>query len=181
MHLKKFFPSDEDTHNLSQELHATSNYKILCFQYTDIHCNSKIISRLCQLLQMLVYEDSLVLIGYSLLTRLNVSLLYLLNYTFYSVELQRHDKVGCLIILKNYKNDANILKIWNKINITENALRTEGKTILSLFPVSCLCGKIYYYNECSVYFQKSRLDNISFSLFRLVCISQDCRVQSLDY
>lgn len=169
--MKKFFPSNEDTHNLLQELHTTLNCKILCFQYTDIPCDSKIISRLCQLLQMLVYKDSLVLIGYSLLTRLNVSLLYLLSYTFHSIELQSHDKVGCLIILKNYKNDASILKIWEKINITENALRTEGKTILSLLPVSYLYGKTYYCNKCIVYFLKSRSDNVSFSLFRLGCIS----------
>ncbi|XP_043674264.1 cap-specific mRNA (nucleoside-2'-O-)-methyltransferase 2-like isoform X1 [Vespula pensylvanica] len=160
LHLKKFFPSNEDTHNLLQELHTTLNCKILCFQYTDIPCDSKIISRLCQLLQMLVYKDSLVLIGYSLLSRLNVSLLYLLSYTFHSIELQSHDKVGCIIILKNYKNDASILKIWEKINITENALRTEGKTILSLLPVSYLCDWAAYPKivECNHWIIKKYLN-----------------------
>ncbi|XP_015185420.1 PREDICTED: cap-specific mRNA (nucleoside-2'-O-)-methyltransferase 2 [Polistes dominula] len=140
LQLKNYsFPSDEDTVNLLQELHITSNYLTLCLQYTNLNYNSTLIFQIYELLYTLVIHENLVLIGYSLLTRLNISLLYLLNYTFESMELIPHEKVGCLIILKNYKNNPNIFKMWEKIVQINKKLQTEGKTVLSLIPISHLC------------------------------------------
>ncbi|XP_014616510.1 PREDICTED: cap-specific mRNA (nucleoside-2'-O-)-methyltransferase 2 [Polistes canadensis] len=162
LQLKSCFPSDEDTVNLLQELNITPSYITLCFQYTDLHYNSTLISKIYELLCTFVIDDNLVLIGYSLLTRLNISLLYLLNYTFESMELIPHKKVGCLIILKNYKNNANIFKMWEKIVKTDKKLRTEGKTILSLIPISHLCDWKAYSKivECNHWIFKTYLNYI---------------------
>ncbi|KAK2575014.1 hypothetical protein KPH14_008761 [Odynerus spinipes] len=138
LRLKKHFPSDEDTDYLLQQICRTSDYKTLILRYTSIYDSSRIISKLWEQIQILSDGDSLVLIGYSLLTHLNVSLLYLLHYAFRILKLKPHDKVGCLIILKHYKNDADILRLWKKIISTENELRNEGKATLSFIPVTCL-------------------------------------------
>lgn len=162
MNLKISFPSDEDTNELLKKIYETSSYKTLTFRYTDIYSSFRFISKLYEVLQTLSQGDNLVIIGYTLLTHLNISLLYLLMHIFDILKLKPHEKVGCIIILKNYKNNANIMQLWRVIYNMQSELQKEGKTILSPVPIIHLYDWVAYSHivQCNHWIIKTYLNYV---------------------
>ncbi|XP_057328237.1 cap-specific mRNA (nucleoside-2'-O-)-methyltransferase 2 isoform X1 [Microplitis mediator] len=116
----------------------------LSFQYDLEFHNYNTAKKVYDMIIRLKEHETLVLIGYSLLTQFNVGILYLLSHTFEHVTMELISDLGCIIRLENYcvKNQTiNKLKdILQAFNIAEN----NGQDIISVVPITTLCvNKIY--------------------------------------
>ncbi|XP_033323110.2 cap methyltransferase 2 [Megalopta genalis] len=139
------YPHIKKVTRLKKEILSKRGRKIITFQYTDIYDSHRIIVNICETVHSLDTGDILVLVGYSLLTCLNVGLLYLLSCTFDSLIIQHSTDIGSMIILKNYRCDKEILKNFTDIkDISSNIQQTE-RAVLQIIPATILyeCDLLY--------------------------------------
>ncbi|XP_076626936.1 cap methyltransferase 2 [Colletes latitarsis] len=137
MEYKIQFPSIKTLNKFKNETRKT-NYEILSFHYTDIYDSHEVITKICDALQNLTNEDTLILIGYSLLTHLNVGLLYLISCAFNSVELKLCKSMGLKISLNHYNYDLKILKQLLEIKTVSSNAQERGYAILEIIDASFL-------------------------------------------
>ncbi|XP_043274576.1 uncharacterized protein [Venturia canescens] len=118
--------------------------KVLNFEYTSQPNNHKLINQIYNALSNVEKNQSLVLLGYSMLSRLNVGLLYFLARTFDSVEIEPSDKCGCIITLKDFKEVEAVKKIFEQIIVASRAAEQIGHAVLSVLPITKLCDSLQY-------------------------------------
>lgn len=123
-----------------QEEHQ-SEKKVLNFEYTSPPDNHKLINRIYDALSNQEKDQSLFLLGYSMLSRLSVGLLYLLARSFESVEIEPSDKLGCIVTLRAYKEVEEVKKIFETILRASKAAEASGQVVLSVLPITTLCGE----------------------------------------
>lgn len=117
--------------------------RVYCFGYTpDVENN--LITRIFEIAEKIETNGTIVLLGYCLLTQLNVGILYLLAHAFETLEMSVTKDLGLIVTLKNAKNletRTRIIEIFKEIStISENA-RNKDKLVISIFPIIKLCGK----------------------------------------
>lgn len=122
----------------------TNNYKYLSFKESFHVNNNKTLNKINKKLKSISKGDSLVLIGYSLLTQLNVGVLYLLAHTFQSLGIIMNEKFGCIIILKYNLLIHSILECFKEVHKAIIKAEAVGETVLSVLPITKLCGKKYF-------------------------------------
>ncbi|XP_076233203.1 cap-specific mRNA (nucleoside-2'-O-)-methyltransferase 2-like isoform X1 [Calliopsis andreniformis] len=135
---KMQFPTTESINTLTNETLTQSEYKTLIFHYTDSYDSYAIITQIYDALINLNSGETLVLIGYSLLTHLNVGLFYLLSYAFNCLKLKLCNDMGSIIILEHYNYNLKIVKHLLDINATSCDAQRKGKAIFGIIPASFL-------------------------------------------
>ncbi|XP_029040584.1 cap-specific mRNA (nucleoside-2'-O-)-methyltransferase 2 [Osmia bicornis bicornis] len=132
------FPSTENIRKLENKIFTKPQHKILIFFYTDEYDSHEIISKIYDTMQHLNSGENLVLIGYSLLTYLNVGLLCLLSSAFSLLKIKACDDVGLKITLKNYNSNLKTLEFLHEIKTASLNIQKQGRAILEIIPVSVL-------------------------------------------
>ncbi|CAG5096694.1 Protein of unknown function, partial [Cotesia congregata] len=89
-------------------------------------------------------QQTLVLIGYSLLTQFNVGILYFLSHTFKNVTMHVLDNLGCIITLENYCTQNSIIKNLEDILEVLNIAKNNDQDIISVIPITTLCADEIY-------------------------------------
>lgn len=135
------FPSAESINELKEKILVTPNRQILIFQYTDIYDSHEIIIKIYDALQELTNGNTLVLIGYSLLTHLSVGLLYLISSAFNSVKLQPCNNMGIKITLKHYNKNLKVLEYLIYIKTMSCNAQEKGNAIFEIINASSLYDK----------------------------------------
>lgn len=122
----------------------SKNYKYLHFKQSIAENNNKTFSEINTKLSSILEGDSLVLIGYSLLTQLNVGVLYILAHMFRSLGLIFNEQFGCIIILKHNLLTDSILECFKKVQNATIEAEAAGKSVLSVIPITKLCETDLY-------------------------------------
>lgn len=86
--------------------------------------------------------QTLVLVGYSLLTQLNIGLLHLLSGFFDKINVEICDNEGYRIKLETYRRNDKVLNDLREILTASHNARKDNMTIWSIIPVTILYGKI---------------------------------------
>lgn len=134
------FPSAENINALKEEILMQPEHKILIFEYTDYNSHETL-TKIDEVLQSFNGGETLVLVGYSLLTHFNVGLLYLISCAFNCLKIKFCNDMGSVIILEHYNHNLKILKRLIDIKIFSCDTTKNGKTIFGILPASFLYGK----------------------------------------
>lgn len=134
MECKIQFPAIGSIDKLEAMVSHKPGHEILVFRYTDTYDSHKIISDIYDVLQELDSGATLVLIGYSLLTHLNIGLLYLLGCTFNSVKITACNDMGLKITLHHYNYNLRALKFLNEIKAASIEALKQEKAVLEIIP-----------------------------------------------
>lgn len=133
------FPSAEVTRELAQQI--DSNHEILSFQF--VHYDShQTIAKIYNRLKNLQPKQTLIFVGYSLLTQLNVGLLFLLGNFFDKIIVEVHHNEDYLLKLETYRCNEKVLNYLHKILTVSYNAHQENMAIWSIIPISILYGKI---------------------------------------
>lgn len=147
------FPSTESITKLENEVPNKSQHKILVFSSTNKYDSHEIITKIYDAVQCLNSGETLTLIGYSLLTYLNVGLLYILNCTFNLLKVIASNDVGLVITLENYNSNFMALEFLQEIKTASFNIQKQGRAVLEIIPVSILyegfnlCYSVEEYNH----------------------------------
>ena len=139
------FPSAINVNKLTEKILLRPGHKVLTFQYTDAYDSHEIIAKIHDALQELNSGETLILVGYSLLTHLSVGLLYVMSCAFNSLRLEICSDVGSKVTLQKYSYSMKILKWFLDIKAASCDARTRGKSIVKVIPASFLY-------ECDLFF-----------------------------
>ncbi|KZC07331.1 FtsJ methyltransferase domain-containing protein 1 [Dufourea novaeangliae] len=134
MGLNVQFPSIETINELRNDVLSQSGHQILIFQYTDVHDSHNIINKTYDAVQNLDLGDTLVLTGYSLLTYLNVGLLYLVSCAFETLKITLCGKTGAKITFEYYNNNMQVLKYLADIKAVSLSVQETGNSVLHVIP-----------------------------------------------
>lgn len=118
---------------------------ILSFQFIHVYNSHQIIVEVCNRLEKLQIEQTLVLINYPLLTQLSVGLLYILGNSFDKIAIEIYADKGYRIILETYRPDEKILNHLRTVLAASYNTRNENMAIWSIMPMTILYGKIHRY------------------------------------
>ncbi|XP_076280088.1 cap-specific mRNA (nucleoside-2'-O-)-methyltransferase 2-like [Lasioglossum baleicum] len=132
------YPPMKKVNKLKKKILCRPMHKILTFQFTNVYDTYKMINTIYDTIQSLDMGDTLVLVGYPLLTSFNVGLLYLISCTFNSVALQLRNGIGSEITLEYYNNSEEILKHLGDVKATSSNIQGTGSAILQIFPATFL-------------------------------------------
>lgn len=94
-------------------------------------------------LEKLRIGQTLVLVGYSLLTQLNIGLLHLLSGFFDKITVDICDNEGYRIKLETYKRNDKAFNDLREIFTASQNARKDNMIIWSIIPITILYGKIY--------------------------------------
>lgn len=128
------FPSAETI----EEQRIDPTHEMLCFQFVRDYDSHRTIADIYNRLEKLQIGQTLVLIGYSLLTQLNVGLLYLLGGLFDKITVEICYNEGYRIKLEKYKHDDKILSNLHEIFMASTNILQENMTIWSIIPITFL-------------------------------------------
>ena len=144
MNLSIDFPSKENLVQYLEDKNYTGmpNIKVLQFQHTNEQNNYEMIHKVHETLKNCLKGDDIILIGYSLLSQLNVGLLNLLARFFVSLIFKPDSKVGYVVILKYYISDSEKESFEKLLEVAETA-KSRDMIVLSVFSMLDLCGKEY--------------------------------------
>lgn len=138
VHLADCFSPAEITTEVARQMsarHEILNLKFSC----DSH---QMIIEICSRLEKMKIGQTLVLIGYSLLTQFNVALLCLLENTFAKTTIEIQDYRGYYIELKTFQHNEKVLHYLSEIILTSLQAFEKNMAIWSIMPVTNLYGKI---------------------------------------
>lgn len=119
------------------------SYEILSFQFVQDYDSHRTIAQIYDRLEKLQSERTLVLVGYSLLTQLNIGLLHLLGNFFNKIIVEVHDNEGYRLKLETYRRNEKALNYLREILTASHNARKENMSIWSIIPMTVLYGKIY--------------------------------------
>lgn len=128
------FPSAE----MIEEQRIDPTHEMLCFQFVRNYDSHQTIADIYTRLKKLQIGQTLVFIGYSLLTQLNVGLLYLLGDLFDKITVEICDNEGYRIKLEKYRHDDKILSNLHEILTASTNILQENMTIWSIIPIAFL-------------------------------------------
>nr|XP_012146553.1 PREDICTED: cap-specific mRNA (nucleoside-2'-O-)-methyltransferase 2 isoform X1 [Megachile rotundata]XP_012146555.1 PREDICTED: cap-specific mRNA (nucleoside-2'-O-)-methyltransferase 2 isoform X1 [Megachile rotundata] len=132
------FPSTESIKKLEDEVFNKFQHKVLVFPSTNEYDSHKIITKICDTIQCLNSGETLILIGYPLLTYLSVGLLYILSCTFSVLKVTASNDLGLKITLENYNSNLKALEFLHEIKAASVNIEKQGKAVLEIIPVSVL-------------------------------------------
>ncbi|KAG7196687.1 hypothetical protein KM043_016019 [Ampulex compressa] len=130
------FPSNK--HIETMEKSITANQMVLLFKYEEFSASDTVILKFFVIMQNLKVGQDLVLIGYCLLTCVNVGLLHLIGHTFNDLEIKARDDVGCQIILHHYNYNVKVLHLLHEIKIASDTAARQEASVLSIYPITFL-------------------------------------------
>lgn len=135
------FPPAEITEELTDP-----NHEILSFQFAQDYDGHRTIAEIYDRLKKLQSEQTLIFVGYSLLTQLNIDLLCLLGNFFNKIIVEVHDNEGYRLRLETYRRNEKVLNCLHEILTASYNARQENMTIWSIIPITVLYkihGKIH--------------------------------------
>lgn len=135
------FPPAEITRELAQQIDPS--HEILIFQFVQDYDSHRTIAEIYARLEKLQCGQTLIFVGYSLLTQLNISLLYLLGNFFNKIIVEIHDNEGYRFKLESYRQNEKVLNYLYEILTASCNVRQENLTIWSIIPITVLYGKIH--------------------------------------
>ncbi|XP_071559620.1 cap-specific mRNA (nucleoside-2'-O-)-methyltransferase 2-like isoform X1 [Temnothorax nylanderi] len=130
------FPPAEITREFAQQIDR--NHEILSFQFVQDYDSHRTIAEIYDRLEKLQSEQTLILVGYPLLTQLNIGLLYLLGNTFNKIIVEVHDNEGYRLKLETYRRNEKVLNCLREILTASYNARQENKAIWSIIPMKVL-------------------------------------------
>lgn len=135
------FPPAEIAGELVQQIDPS--HEILSFQFVQDYDSHRTIAQIYDRLEELQPEQTLVLVGYSLLTQLNIGLLYLLGNSFNKITIEIHDNEGYRLKLETYRRNEKVLNYLREILTASHSACKENMSIWSIIPMMVLYGKIH--------------------------------------
>ncbi|XP_011299350.1 cap-specific mRNA (nucleoside-2'-O-)-methyltransferase 2 [Fopius arisanus] len=115
--------------------------KVFSFSLTD-KVDTNLIEKIYEILESIEENDSIVLLGYCLLSQLNVGILYLLGHAFKTLEIEAENDLGVVVTLENFRNRKKMIDNFREIIEAANNARESNKIVISIFPISqllCAC------------------------------------------
>ncbi|KAL6426973.1 hypothetical protein ACFW04_009284 [Cataglyphis niger] len=134
------FPTTEIIREQTQRIDPT--HEILSFQFVRDYDSHQIIAEIYDRLEKFRTGQTLILVGYSLLTQLNIGLLHLLGGFFDKITVEIYDNEGYRIKLESYRHNDKILNDLREILTASNNARKDNMTVWSIIPITILYGKI---------------------------------------
>lgn len=135
------FPPAKVTSELAQQIDPS--HEILNFQFVQDYDSHRTITKIYDRLEKLQSEQTLIFVGYSLLTQLNIGLLYLLGNLFSKIIVEIHDNEGYRLKLETYRRNEKVLNCLREILTASYNARQENMAIWSIIPMAVLYGKIH--------------------------------------
>jgi len=137
-HLAACFSPAEITTEVARQMSA--RHEILNLEF---NCNShRMIIEITNRLENLKIGQTLILIGYSLLTQFNVALLCLLENTFDTITIEIQNFRGYYIELKAYQHNEKVLNHLHEVLVASHQAHEKNMAIWSIMPITNLYGKI---------------------------------------
>ncbi|XP_025995352.1 cap-specific mRNA (nucleoside-2'-O-)-methyltransferase 2 isoform X2 [Solenopsis invicta] len=136
MHSTVCFPPAEFTKELAQQIDPS--HEVLSFQFVQDYDSHQTIIKIYDRLEKLQSDQTLVLVGYSLLTQLNIGLLYLLGNFFENIIVEIHDNEGYRLKLQAYRRNEKVLNYFREILTASHNACKENMAIWSIIPVTVL-------------------------------------------
>ncbi|XP_072747388.1 cap-specific mRNA (nucleoside-2'-O-)-methyltransferase 2 isoform X1 [Anoplolepis gracilipes] len=130
------FPSAELTREQTQRIDPA--LETLSFQFVHDYDSHRTIAEIYDRLKKFQTGQTLVLVGYSLLTQLNIGLLHLLSGFFEKITIEINDNEGYRIKLETYKHNDKVLNNLREILTTSHNARKDNMTIWSIIPTMIL-------------------------------------------
>ncbi|RLU27367.1 hypothetical protein DMN91_001169 [Ooceraea biroi] len=143
------FPPAEAITQLSTEQQNDPNYEILSFEFVHNYDSHRTITQVSDRLDKLQTGQTLILLGYSLLTQLNVGLLYLLSSSFEKIIIETCDNEGYRVKLETYRRNEKIINNLQEILAASHNARKENMAVWSIVPMMIL----YEYEQFSIIMQ----------------------------
>ncbi|XP_011883276.1 PREDICTED: cap-specific mRNA (nucleoside-2'-O-)-methyltransferase 2 [Vollenhovia emeryi] len=141
MHTTVCFPPAEVT---SEQIDPS--HEIINFQFVQNYDSHRTIAEIYDRLEKLQSEQTLIFVGYSLLTQLNIGLLYLLGNFFKKIIVEVHDKEGYRLKLESYRRNEKVLNHFREILTASCNARQKNMAVWSIIPVTVL----YEYDQFPV-------------------------------
>jgi len=135
------FPPAEITRELAQQIDPS--YKILSFQFVQDYDSHRTIVEIYDQLKKLKSEQTLIFIGYSLLTQLNVDILRLLRNSFNKIIVEIHNNEGYRLKLETYRRNEKVLYYLREILDASYDAHEKNMAIWSIIPMTVSYGKIH--------------------------------------
>lgn len=145
------FPPAEITRDLAQQIDPS--HEILSFQFVQDHDGHRTIAEIYERLEKLESGRTLVFIGYSLLTQLNIGLLYLLGKSFNKITVEVNDEEGYRLKLETYRRNERVLNYLHEILVVSHNAREDNMAVWSIIPMTVL----YEYEQIPVMMQLNHL------------------------
>ncbi|KAK0096668.1 hypothetical protein PV326_004747 [Microctonus aethiopoides] len=145
------YPNDKAIGNLIK-INTNDNNKYLVFHYTVKYDGFNVIEKIYTAITNLKLDQTLVLIGYSLLSQFNVGIFYFLAHTFKHIEMQFDNELGCVITLYNYICLQSVIEYLKEIFDASIVAKNSDKIILSVLSVARLC-------ECNLHHKLLDINN----------------------
>lgn len=117
------------------------------FQFINDWDGHKIIKFIYSKITKLKVGENFLLSEFSLLTQLNVGLLYLLGNTFQYVKLKIDQRYGYVVSLENFTADQKIINFFKEIIIASEKSHENSSIVLTILPMELLYSKCY--NNCN--------------------------------
>ncbi|XP_036149848.1 cap-specific mRNA (nucleoside-2'-O-)-methyltransferase 2 isoform X1 [Monomorium pharaonis] len=136
MHSTVYFPSAKFTRALARQI--DSNHEILSFQFVQNYDSHQTITKIYDRLKKLQPKQTLILVGYSLLTQLNIGLLFLLGNFFNKIIIEIHNTEGYYLKLESYRYNERVLNYLGEILAASHNARKENMAIWSILPMTIL-------------------------------------------
>nr|XP_012224181.1 PREDICTED: cap-specific mRNA (nucleoside-2'-O-)-methyltransferase 2 isoform X1 [Linepithema humile] len=134
MHLAACFSPAEITTEVARQMSV--RHEILNLEF---NCDShRMIVEICDRLEKLEIGQTLILIGYSLLTQFNIALLCLLENTFNVTTIEIQHYRGYYIELKAYQHNEKVLNHLYEILTASHQAREKNMAIWSIMPITNL-------------------------------------------
>ncbi|XP_015599434.1 cap-specific mRNA (nucleoside-2'-O-)-methyltransferase 2 isoform X2 [Cephus cinctus] len=145
LQLQLRLPTEKSVQEFCEKPNNEYSKNILHFQYTNTENGiNDLVAKIREKVLKLPKGESLVLIGYCLLTQFYVGLLYVISHNFEYLEFMIDPKLGCVIILKSNLAMDNVLEKLKEISLATETAKDNGNTVLSVLPVTELCGAALY-------------------------------------
>ncbi|XP_070511135.1 cap-specific mRNA (nucleoside-2'-O-)-methyltransferase 2-like isoform X1 [Cardiocondyla obscurior] len=151
------FPSAEITKELAQPIDLS--YEILNFQFVQNYDSHQTITEIYYRLEKLQPEQTLIFIGYSLLTQLNVDLLYFLGNFFNKIIAEVHDNEGYRLKLETYRRDEKALNYLREIMNASYDAHKKNMALWSIIPITILYDPKHLWDLLILYVRQIILRN----------------------
>ncbi|XP_011688619.1 PREDICTED: cap-specific mRNA (nucleoside-2'-O-)-methyltransferase 2 isoform X2 [Wasmannia auropunctata] len=151
LHIDSYNERSEITRDLAQQIDPS--HEILSFQFVQDHDGHRTIAEIYERLEKLESGRTLVFIGYSLLTQLNIGLLYLLGKSFNKITVEVNDEEGYRLKLETYRRNERVLNYLHEILVVSHNAREDNMAVWSIIPMTVL----YEYEQIPVMMQLNHL------------------------
>ncbi|XP_063983407.1 cap-specific mRNA (nucleoside-2'-O-)-methyltransferase 2 [Diachasmimorpha longicaudata] len=136
--LKCEFPHVKPKNRFLEEMQK-ENKRVYSFGYSPA-VDPNLIRKVNEIVESIEEGQTIILLEYSLLTQLNLGILYLLGHAFEKLVIQLRQDLGSVVTLNNARKPDKVREAFREIIEAFETAKANNKVIVSIFPITKLCA-----------------------------------------